>query len=62
MMIGAKRMIIITTKKISVGSVMGKYWAMFSIGILFFKKKSGSLHELHHSSYHLSAKIIINLE
>jgi len=60
MMIGAKRMMIITTKKISVGSVIGKYCAMFSIGILFFGRVLE--HQLHHSSYNMGAKIIINLE
>jgi len=34
MIIGAKRIMRRTTKKINVGSVIGKYWAMFSMGFL----------------------------
>ena len=34
MMMGAESMIIITTKNISVGSVIGKYCAIWDIGML----------------------------
>ena len=34
MMMGAERMIIITTKNMSVGSVIGKYCAIWDMGIL----------------------------
>ena len=36
MMMGAKRMMSSTTKNINVGSVIGKYWAMFSMGMCLF--------------------------
>jgi hypothetical protein len=36
MIMGAKRMMRSTTKKINVGSVIGKYWAIFIIGFLLF--------------------------
>jgi ABC-type methionine transport system permease subunit len=42
-MIGAKRMIISTTKKIIVGSVMGKYAATIAIScakIVFFSERN----------------------
>jgi hypothetical protein len=53
MMIGAKRMMRSTTKKISVGSVIGKYSAIFSIGILLIvDDERGIQHPLHPSSFY----------
>ena len=46
MMMGANRMMQSTTKKISVGSVMGKYWEMWNITFLILCAKLNNFSEI----------------